>query len=126
MAEICNQSGCGKPADFLFYWPGRPESGICSEHEPMVRGVALAVGFNIEFTPVEPASNETDSLRVELAAARADKAAAVVSAYLDGWGDGYATGCGTSDDGGRLTPFVSAADAWAVSDARKALEVRDE
>lgn len=53
VSDICNQVGCGKPAAFLFTWPGRDEAGICKEHAPDVSKIAAAMGFHLQLKPVE-------------------------------------------------------------------------
>lgn len=48
----CNQKGCGKPAAYLYTWPGRNLAGVCEEHKAKAASVADAMGFHLQFIPV--------------------------------------------------------------------------
>ena len=43
---------CDKPANYRFTWPGNDESLICDGHVDKLRGVANAMGFHLQVTPL--------------------------------------------------------------------------
>lgn len=57
----CNQVGCGKPAAFLFTWPGDVQKGICQEHSERLKGVASAMGMFIQLIPIPADPNPLSS-----------------------------------------------------------------
>jgi hypothetical protein len=59
MADVlkCNQllttdgERCGKPAAFLYTWPGKDEDGVCADHAGQLRAVAAAIGLHLQLKP---------------------------------------------------------------------------
>lgn len=49
---LCNQNGCGKPAAFLFTWPGDDQKGICAACSPKPQAVANAIGLHVQLIPI--------------------------------------------------------------------------
>ena len=44
---------CDAPAMFRYTWPGRDESYICLEHAVKLKGVADAIGMNLQLIPLD-------------------------------------------------------------------------
>jgi hypothetical protein len=60
---ICKQkraSGvpCGERASFRYTWPGKRESLICALHAEKLRGIAEAMGLELELVPVPGVEHE--------------------------------------------------------------------
>jgi DNA-binding NtrC family response regulator len=68
MIIACGQPGCAEPAGFRFTWPGQEEGCACQRHADHLRGVAEAMGFALQLTPVEPASVARTLEEIEQAA----------------------------------------------------------
>lgn len=49
----CCQKNCSLDAAFLMMWPGQANKPVCEHHAEWAREIAEAMGFTLQFTPLE-------------------------------------------------------------------------
>ncbi len=52
---------CDKPAVFHYTWAGKDESFCCHNHAAQIQAVAQAMGYYVQFIPLD--NNENESCR---------------------------------------------------------------
>ena len=45
---------CDEPPLYRYTWPGREEAYACWKHARAIKGIADALGFNLQFVPLTP------------------------------------------------------------------------